>query len=55
MVVHTCHPKQGSINGRITVQAGPSIKRDSISKITNIKMAARVAHVAKYYLASTRP
>jgi hypothetical protein len=38
MVVYACHPSySGSINKRIVVHAGPSIKQDPISKITKPK------------------
>jgi hypothetical protein len=39
-VMHTCHPSyMGRINKRIVVQASPSIKQDTISKITNMERA----------------
>jgi hypothetical protein len=37
--------KSGSINRRIEVQIRLGIKQDPISKITNAKRAAGVAHV----------
>jgi hypothetical protein len=37
----------GSTNMRIAVEAGPDIKQDAISKITNTKRAGRVAQVVK--------
>jgi hypothetical protein len=37
----------GSTNRRITVQAGPGIKQDPISKITNTKRAGVVTQVGE--------
>jgi hypothetical protein len=38
----------GSINRRIVVQAGPSIKQDSIPKITKTKKAGDMADVVDH-------
>jgi hypothetical protein len=53
-VVHTCHPRDGSLNTRIIAQPGLGKKNDSVSKITENDVGAwRVSGSAE--LASVKP